>query len=78
MHFRVTTQPHQSQFSGGSGLKPVDKSGESVQQDRDLAEDEEAGVGFEGGFPLADHAPVAVDPGVGAFDDPSPWLHEEP
>lgn len=50
-------------------LGPVGNSGEPVQQDHDLAEDEQAGVGFEGGFPLVDHSSVVVDPRVVAFDD---------
>ena len=35
-------------------------------------------MGFQGGLPLADHAPVAVDPCVGAFHDPAAGLNEEP
>jgi hypothetical protein len=42
-----------------------------------LAGDEEAGVGFQCGFPLADEAAIAVDPGVSAFNDPSAGLDDE-
>jgi len=43
-----------------------------------LAKDGESCVGFEGGFVVAVQAPAVVDPVVGAFDDPSARLHDEP